>query len=434
MAYVLPCAADAGNGWRPCAEVTRSKRRRLRDRRVAVRHSQRHTLFLRHYLDMVSHVPHGAESVPLNADADEFIPGVNAVLPKLLVSDMHQDAVWLDLLATGDDGIRIGESVSDSRWELIACCKRREIGETMVAELLPVEVHAQQKMLLATIDTNLLLESASGGSGSKLWGRRRPSAKARRRRRSIALADGLHEIPEVEASGGAEHGEQQVGEPRLSVEISPPEVVLDHWEMILPMFTSDSYNHGIDGDYAFYNGSSTWPARLVRDVFLFRLPANPDLIEKIDENMFAGSAYRPDECIPTVPRTLAREMECDEQGSLLLPMSNEMNEDDDDEEDEGDLNSEEHSSQSSGRRTEAVRTPRTLEIPEILIWFEVTIRLANQAAIAAFESGEDPPSCLERRMAVVQQRWGEARPNIRESMRDGIWNMLCERPESMREW
>ena len=148
-------------------------------------------------------MPHGAESVPLNADADEFIPGVNAVLPKLLVSDMHQDAVWLDLLATGDDVIRIAESVSDSRWERIACCKRREIGETMVAELLPVEVHAQQKMLLATIDTNLLLESASGGSGSKLWGRRRPSAKARRRRRSIALADGLHEIPEVEASGGA---------------------------------------------------------------------------------------------------------------------------------------------------------------------------------------------------------------------------------------
>ena len=32
-------------------------------------------------------------------------------------------------------------------------------------------------------------------------------------------------------------------------------------------------------------------------------------------------------------------------------------------------------------------------------------------------------------MAVVQQRWGEARPSIRENMRDGIWNMLSEQPE-----
>jgi len=100
----------------------------------------------------------------------------------------------------------------------------------------------------------------------------------------------------------------------------------------------------------------------------------------------------------------------------------------DDEEDEDDPHSEEHS-QSTCRQTEADCTPRTWETSETLIWFEVTARLANQAAEVAWESGEDPSSCLEKRMAVVQRRWGEARPNIPEYMRDGIWNMLCEQPE-----
>jgi len=196
--------------------------------------------------------------------------------------------------------------------------------------------------------------------------------------------------------------------------------------MILPMFTSDSYNHGIDGDYAFYNGSSTWPARLVRDVFLFRLPANPDLIEKIDADMFAGSAYRPDEGIPAVPRTLAREMECDEPGAAVEPDASPSCATDDD----SDPNSEEHS-QSSCRRTEADCTPRTWETAEVLIWFEVTVKLALQAAVAAWDP-DDPSSCLEKRMAVVQERWGKARPNIPEFMHEGIWNMLCEQPEALQ--
>ena len=65
--------------------------------------------------------------------------------------------------------------------------------------------------------------------------------------------------------------------------------------------------------------------------------------------------------------------ECRIVASVIIPgrNENEMNEDDDDEEDEGDLNSEEHS-QSSGRRTEAVRTPRTWETSETLNLFGVT--------------------------------------------------------------
>ena len=66
---------------------------------------------------------------------------------------------------------------------------------------------------------------------------------------------------------------------------------------------------------------------------------------------------------------------------------------------------------------------------ETLIWVEATIRLASQAYISACESGEDPSSGWEKRMAAVHQRWGEAHPNIPEFMRDGIWNMLCEQPE-----
>ena len=80
-------------------------------------------------------------------------------------------------------------------------------------------------------------------------------------------------------------------------------------------------------------------------------------------------------------------------------------------------------------QTEADCTPRTWEPAEIQIWFQVTVRFANQAALAACDSGDDPSSCLEKRMAVVQERWGKARRNIPEFMRDGIWNMLCEQPE-----
>ena len=39
---------------------------------------------------------------------------------------------------------------------------------------------------------------------------------------------------------------------------------------------------------------------------------------------------------------------------------------------------------------------------------------------------------MEKRMAVLQERWGNARPNIPEFMRDGIWNMLCEQPEALQ--
>ena len=80
-------------------------------------------------------------------------------------------------------------------------------------------------------------------------------------------------------------------------------------------------------------------------------------------------------------------------------------------------------------QTEADCTPRTWEPAEIQIWFQVTVRFANHAALVACDSGDDPSSCLEKRMAVVQERWGKARPNIPEFMRDGIWNMLCEPPE-----
>ena len=100
----------------------------------------------------------------------------------------------------------------------------------------------------------------------------------------------------------------------------------------------------------------------------------------------------------------------------------------DDEEDEDDPHSEEHS-QSTCRQTEAECIPRTWEMSETLTWVEATIRLASQANLAACESGEDPSSGWEKRMAAVHQRWGEAHPNIPEFMRDGIWNMLCEQPE-----
>ena len=75
-------------------------------------------------------------------------------------------------------------------------------------------------------------------------------------------------------------------------------------------------------------------------------------------------------------------------------------------------------------QTEADCTPRTWEPAEIQVWFRVTVGLATQAALAACDSGDDPSSCMEKRMAVLQERWGNARPNIPEFMRDGIWNML----------
>ena len=71
----------------------------------------------------------------------------------------------------------------------------------------------------------------------------------------------------------------------------------------------------------------------------------------------------------------------------------------------------------------------TWEPAEIQVWLRVTVGFANQAALAACDSDDDPSSCMEKRMAVLQERWGNARPNIPEFMRDGIWNMLCEQPE-----
>ena len=72
-ATVLPCAAIlVRDYWQPCAEMmkhSQSKMRRMRDRRVAIRHSQKQTLMLRQCLkdEKPMHV--------LNAGALEFVPG-----------------------------------------------------------------------------------------------------------------------------------------------------------------------------------------------------------------------------------------------------------------------------------------------------------------------------------------------------------------------
>jgi len=82
MVAALPCAADAS--WRPCADVdemncySRSKRRRVRDRRVAIKHAQLQSLSLKSLL-----LCDGAGDVvtmfDLRAEAPEFYPAVSRV-------------------------------------------------------------------------------------------------------------------------------------------------------------------------------------------------------------------------------------------------------------------------------------------------------------------------------------------------------------------
>lgn len=71
-ATVLLCAAESGHDyWQPCAEMkySKSKMRKLTDRRVAVQSSQKKELLLRQCLDVAS---------DFKVDAAEFVPGHDA--------------------------------------------------------------------------------------------------------------------------------------------------------------------------------------------------------------------------------------------------------------------------------------------------------------------------------------------------------------------
>ena len=78
LATALPCAAiPASEYWQPCAEMmkqSQSKMRRMRDRRVAIRHSQKQTLTLRQCLQETKLMG------GLNACALEFVPQKGAAL------------------------------------------------------------------------------------------------------------------------------------------------------------------------------------------------------------------------------------------------------------------------------------------------------------------------------------------------------------------
>ena len=91
FATVLPCAAESvGDYWQPCAEekYSRAKMRRLRDRRVAVRHSQRKTLVLRQFMNNATAVS------DLNAGAAESVPDTTTDFEKMASRDWESDATW----------------------------------------------------------------------------------------------------------------------------------------------------------------------------------------------------------------------------------------------------------------------------------------------------------------------------------------------------
>ena len=64
-----------------------------------------------------------------------------------------------------------------------------------------------------------------------------------------------------------------------------------------------------------------------------------------------------------------------------------------------------------------------------MVWVRVAVRLAHRAAADALNTGASKEACLDLRMHIIRERWGQAKRHISEPLHTGIRNIISELPD-----